>query len=1080
MKNNLKFIFLGIIFVVALLTNLSLVKSEMGCCFTPSNGVCAMNADSASCTANNGEFSSSTTCSITKCQKGCCTLGTNTQFVTARACEILSRSSGFEYPGNFQDIDEEACLAAGSGESEGACIYESDYERDCTYTSYSKCSTGNFYEGLTCTDPSLRTNCNKTSKTKCYNEDVYAVDSCGNPDGKKTDCDYGNGTICSQKNATTAICKNLNCAGGKKNGDSWCVDLFGNGGVGIKTIEGLGIEGDNGWPTTRPTVGSRSFRQLCLDGNITTEPCADFRMEMCSDEGSGEAKCELNKAADCFGANLEEVDETANSKVNAEDCSEKSCRISNPANLVEEKQCFTYNYKTPGGLRRSQVLCGDELNDPYANIDKSPYGDDPTPGAKDIEQGASVEDDKKIKQLVEDLHLEMCVPLVKTGLNFYSSSASPTETAICSTANYESKINFMKDQEGNWWFVSPDENCNTYGNAGLLNITAKELDHCDTSDDVVANKPRHIIIHTQTGGERLVTALDKIVEDDVGNIPLNGFVVKSLMARCKSISDCGGEWSWLGKDMGDPDLFLGKYITIDAEKDLFEVRCKLTLDDDHKKVECTFAIECKTWKAPEGNNDCKQCGADKLACSEYRCRSLGDGCEYYEPEGADKSYCISSNDRTPPKITLKSILPNATVPPYTPVTITINTDEDAQCKFNLNNAGGTYDNMTYNFGSGFSKVHTVTLSLPGQLGGSVNRTGNITQVGDLYPLITRDGNYTLYVRCIDVPGNGKTAAAKPIKFQVMQYPDTTSPFLRQFNPISGSYIKYNTTEKQISFKMNEPAQCKWGLEDKDYDLMTNYFSCDTSINTNSIVNGYACSGRLIGITLNLSQQTRFYIKCKDQPWLEGKETTLYKRNKHTSMNDYEYILRPSEKLEILEVAPSGNIIKSAGNNTVNLRALTEGGGESGNANCSWRLSLTENFSTIYNPFFETGEQIHNQALTHRPNGTTYVQVKCFDSAENIANKTINFNLTIDSVSPIIGKVYYESGSLKLYTNEEASCYSSTNRLWNCIYDFANATIMSGFEKEHTIDWENGENYYIRCQDYFGNENNGCGVIVRTY
>lgn len=43
---------------------------------------------------------------------------------------------------------------------------------------------------------------------------------------------------------------------------------------------------------------------------------------------------------------------------------------------------------------------------------------------------------------------------------------------------------------------------------------------------------------------------------------------------------------------------------------------------------------CYLWKAPVGSNDCRKCDKDKFKdCSEYRCRSLGQGCVYKEIDG---------------------------------------------------------------------------------------------------------------------------------------------------------------------------------------------------------------------------------------------------------------------------------------------------------------------------------------------------------------------------------------------------------------------------------------------------------------
>ena len=74
-------------------------------------------------------------------------------------------------------------------------------------------------------------------------------------DKKKTDGDY--------------VCRDLNCRDKLKirtNGESWCVydGKVGNG---------------------NDVVGSRHFRELCVNGEIQTEPCADYRKEICVETG---------------------------------------------------------------------------------------------------------------------------------------------------------------------------------------------------------------------------------------------------------------------------------------------------------------------------------------------------------------------------------------------------------------------------------------------------------------------------------------------------------------------------------------------------------------------------------------------------------------------------------------------------------------------------------------------------------------------------------------------------------------------------------------------------------------------------
>ena len=73
-----------------------------------------------------------------------------------------------------------------------------------------------------------------------------------------------------------------------RNGESWCV-----------------YEGESG--NGMDLVGSRHFRHVCVQGEETIEPCADFRNEVCKEEKMSstygnfqEAACRVNRWTDCI------------------------------------------------------------------------------------------------------------------------------------------------------------------------------------------------------------------------------------------------------------------------------------------------------------------------------------------------------------------------------------------------------------------------------------------------------------------------------------------------------------------------------------------------------------------------------------------------------------------------------------------------------------------------------------------------------------------------------------------------------------------------------------------------------------
>jgi hypothetical protein len=154
-------------------------------------------------------------------------------------------------------------------------------------------------------------------KDKTYWSEVVGKDeSCGisdengNADSETCgNCDYYLGSTCKPKGPDDStprfgdnICRDLSCDYlGKKydHGETWCADAKGS-------ISNL--------------PGSRHFRLVCYNGEVSVEPCADFRQEVClqSDvEGFRTAACRVNMWQDCF---------SQTSKSNCENRDKRDCK----------------------------------------------------------------------------------------------------------------------------------------------------------------------------------------------------------------------------------------------------------------------------------------------------------------------------------------------------------------------------------------------------------------------------------------------------------------------------------------------------------------------------------------------------------------------------------------------------------------------------------------------------------------------------------------------------------------------------------------------------------------------------------
>jgi len=153
----------------------------------------------------------------------------------------------------------------------------------------------------------LATNCGPTTKTICIDgkEEVYFKDSCGNLaniyDASRSDDEtYWAKTISKPEscnpdsgNANSATCGNCDYFLGStckeysrakdarvpKLGDYICRDLS-------CTYEGQRYEHGETWCANSKGInenlpGSRYFRLVCYNGDVTVEPCADERKEVC-------------------------------------------------------------------------------------------------------------------------------------------------------------------------------------------------------------------------------------------------------------------------------------------------------------------------------------------------------------------------------------------------------------------------------------------------------------------------------------------------------------------------------------------------------------------------------------------------------------------------------------------------------------------------------------------------------------------------------------------------------------------------------------------------------------------------------
>jgi hypothetical protein len=233
--------------------------------------------------------------------------------------------------------------------------------------------------------------------------------------------------------------------------------------------------------------------------------------------------------------------------------------------------------------------------------------------------------------------------------------------------------------------------------------------------------------------------------------------------------------------------------------------------------------DCEPWQAPTGGSNCEDCNNGNLPCSEYQCKSLGQACELLNADDPEEATCewvnrhdteyptiepweyvlttgyeySPDNTISPPDRGVKIINPDSDdgcVEAFTALSFGIYLDEPGQCKIDYLRKDN-YSDMDYYFGgsSNFRYNHTQVMSLPSE---SALEAENIT----LY----NDGEYTLYVRCMDANGNFNTANFV-FGYCVDEGPDTTPTLIVATSIENGQPIAFNQTEVDLEIYVNEPS-----------------------------------------------------------------------------------------------------------------------------------------------------------------------------------------------------------------------------------------------------------------------------------
>jgi hypothetical protein len=1053
---------------------------RIGCCVSSENGLCSERTSKTACENVGGIFKDDESCNVNECREGCCILGTESIWTTEINCQWEGNTQNNDLPTEWNtDISSELeCLFLSEKNKEGACVYESGDEKKCILTSLDECfkrtgSETNFYEDKFCSDPELETVCKSKEKKECLpgEEDVYWMDSCGNKEDVAEDCDLYRGSYCGD-----GSCKDIRCDTNRdgikdrENGESWCsYDAF---------------IGDG-----KDTVGSRHVKHICYLGKERLAPCADHRNEICVQEDHNiegelfsQAACRVNRWRECLNYNTKKsgVKEKCNQNI---DCRLKSI---NMGGSFKFDVCLP-NYP-PGFDIQPDNLFNDDgtLNEEAYNTAS------PADAICDIGSLECIETwfcgifgcwcvdncDCHTSKFTKEMN-DMCVSLGDCGAYInYLGDSSDFGYGVRSRGGggppwlSSAQFGFSKFADmtptpakpGEYSFfetINPELLQEAGGGSGELTSFEQEL----LGVSGAFGSP--LLLEILKQGAKDENEIDGLNNLQSGSIGLSTYTGGISSAKTGIMAQLEGMGTKERKDNSMIGAMLAGVLGVVLGQLLGQIMGALIggliglfFFGFVKRVHIFF--DCFPWEAPPGGSKCNECNKVDVPCTEYRCESLGQACRLIN-KGTGNELCIAKEvDNTIPKIEpfmtaiskgykyhninnngfeVVTEADEGCLEPYTPVDIGIKVSPFAKCRVGDSPEKG-YKEMQEKLGPKGNYVlpaHLAKLFLP-----SPEAFKNAYNLSDQQ--VEEIGKVELYVKCQTEWGN-VNPDPYVIKTCVKPGPDLTAPRIVLSNPETGTYLPFDATQQDIQIYVNEPSECKWSSEDKEFEAMENTISC--------IVNPheYTLYGLPCNFTADVSSNSKFHIRCKDL-------------SENSNIMSESYVIEFGEstsQLSISEVIPKigESLTYGVEPATGTLKLKTQGGALDGIATCSWDGNgYGDRFSYQNN----NGDIIHEYTLTSLSRGRYEISFACEDPAGNTAEASTNFIVKIDKFGPKITRAYHENG-LKIVTSEFAECRQDSKRS----FVFEEAPLMNTLDgKNHFGDWD-ARTYYVQCKDEYGNK-----------
>jgi hypothetical protein len=684
---------------------------ELGTCLDPVEGTCSANSPQFACEDIEGQWYEN---APAQCNPGCCLIGpaqNDAQYVTEITCNTISGETGL--PTEWQPVANEIeCLVLANSQTEGACVYEFEFENSCKFTTAEDClnTGGEFYEEFLCSNNQLNTICGKQASTGCLEnkDEVYWFDSCGNreniydanrvkswnegkvlskeescelktgnnPLAKQStcgNCNYFLGSICGLPGGIDDdpvigdyVCKDLSCVDewgdDRKNGESWCA---------FDGIIGLDNENEPNNERSVDVPGSRHYRKSCLDGEVRIEPCADFRNEICvenrNDEiGFSSAACRINQRQDCSAANIDPI-KLDKCEENT-DCSLKSVQIDQFSfDVCTPKYPPGFDLKAELGGQVGESLCSTATQSCTVIEVKSLL--------KGWECEANCDClDPLFAETMNNLCMSLgdCGAHVNSVGDYTDDGYEINHEAIPLGDSYIERLRrYAERKEGQ--IVEPLSGKEIAALFGKPNSPRLEDDDIGDIIGFVGLGAAGVLFASwwlsggntgalAAGSGLWTTSATQSVPflGAFGNIAASvaaGAAIGYLIAKIFGlrgdaliVTAIGGALTGIAL----PLLFniaIGFAWLITVVIVVAIIALTLYLLEIGKQRKTIVDFRCLPWQPPVGGDNCERCGENGLPCSQYKCQSLGQSCELIN-EGTDGQLCvnINPNDVSPPII----------------------------------------------------------------------------------------------------------------------------------------------------------------------------------------------------------------------------------------------------------------------------------------------------------------------------------------------------------------------------------------------------------------------------------------------